>query len=73
MIVYDFPICNDGSLFAKDFREDFLAKFEKRLVIFCHATISSSLMSKKLGLFALRSRSLLAVGLYYKKMLLQLL
>ena len=27
MIVDDFPICNDASLFAKDFREDLLAKF----------------------------------------------
>jgi hypothetical protein len=30
MIVDDFPICNDASLFAKDFREDLLAKFGTR-------------------------------------------
>lgn len=30
MGVDDFPICNDASLFKKDFKEDFLSKFETR-------------------------------------------
>ena len=30
MIVDGFPICNDASLFAKDFRGDLLAKFGTR-------------------------------------------
>lgn len=66
MIVDDFPISNDASLFARDFRGDLLAKFGTRYPYFVIAT-SSRLMSKKLGLFALRSRSLLAVGHYYKR------
>ena len=69
MSVDDFPICNNASLSKKDFKEDFLPKFETRLVIFCRAAISSLLISKKLGLFAPRSQSLLAVGLYHRRCL----
>jgi hypothetical protein len=72
MIIDDFPICNDASLFTKDFREDLLANFETRHVIFCLAAISSHLMSKKLGFFAPRSQRLACSTPLLQKMLLQL-
>lgn len=49
MIIDVFPIRTYASLFKKDFREDLLAKFETRLVIFCHAAIIFLLVGRNLA------------------------